>query len=162
VQYERAKIKKKKKISASDDFMSDFQDFEEEYGHLIKEKSIGAQPLISLQTPRMAALPLENYRDLLDELKENDPKPFPTYGIVTDAAHGFWKDGSAILIVSIEYSKDVLGWVPVYVSYARGQTAEVFASHFYGFFRSIHQQAIQLKLEVNKELFAGVCSIPCM
>jgi hypothetical protein len=105
----------------------------------------------------MASLPLENYRNLIDDLGEDDPRAFPTYGIITDAAHGFWKDNGAILIVSIEYSKDILGWVPVYVSYARGQTAEVFADHFYGFFRTIRQRAIEEKVQIRKELFAGVC-----
>ncbi|KAJ7588346.1 hypothetical protein C8J56DRAFT_785676 [Mycena floridula] len=161
VRKEQEKVRKKMNISASDDFMVDFAAFEEEYESVIKQKSMGRIGMISLQSPFMAKLPLMDYtpaRDFESDAAAGTPTArFPVDGIISDAAHGYWKDQKAILIISSSYSSCLLCWVPILISYALGQSAEYYELHFLAMMESIAADADERGLEFTDEMVAGVC-----
>ena len=65
VQYERQKAKKKLNISAGDDFLASLESFQADHGQYIKVQQIsGQRTIISLQSPRMKTLPLEDWTSL--------------------------------------------------------------------------------------------------
>lgn len=61
----------------------------------------------------------------------------PLQGIVSDAAHKFWKPKDAILIVSSTYCAATNSWMPVLESYSQGQSRDHYATHFFVLFEGI-------------------------
>lgn len=61
-------------------------------------------------------------------------------GIVSDAAHGYWRERASLLIVSSSYSVDLHAWIPALLSYSNGATHEHFRLHFLTLFQSIARE----------------------
>jgi hypothetical protein len=64
----------------------------------------------------------------------------PTSGIVTDAAHKFWKERNALLITSSAYSEFMESWVPIACSYSNGASAGHYEVHFQTLFAGIEAE----------------------
>ncbi|KAJ7671085.1 hypothetical protein B0H17DRAFT_1209140 [Mycena rosella] len=78
-------------------------------------------------------------------------------GIVSDAAHGFWRERNSILIVSSTYEPVHLKcWVPTLISYSNGGTADHYRIHFCELFLSIAEESDARNIELTDELFANV------
>lgn len=80
----------------------------------------------------------------------------PINGLVSDAAHGWWKERTSLLVVSSTYCPDLLCWVPGVLSYTNGASAQQFKYHFLGVIQSIAREAESQNHPVTDELFSGV------
>jgi hypothetical protein len=80
----------------------------------------------------------------------------PINGLVSNAAHGWWKERTSLLVVSSTYCPDLLCWVPGVFSYTNGASAEHFKYHFLGVIQSIAREAELKKHPITDGLFSGV------
>ena len=80
-------------------------------------------------------------------------------GTVNDAAHGWWKEHTSLLIVSSTYCPDLFCWVPGVLSYTNGASAAHFEHRFLAIFQSIAHEAESHNIDVVDEIFAGVCDL---
>lgn len=77
-------------------------------------------------------------------------------GIVSDAAHGYWQDDGALLIISSTYSPVLRCWVPGVFSYSNGASAEHYALHFFALFTAMSRDADQRGITITDRYFANV------
>ncbi|KAL1715944.1 hypothetical protein EV715DRAFT_293655 [Schizophyllum commune] len=77
-------------------------------------------------------------------------------GIVTDAAHKFWREKHCVLIISSVYSHTLSRWVPGLMSYSDGSTAAHYCYHFLILFHSIALQCQKQGAPVTDEILANV------
>ncbi|KIK04782.1 hypothetical protein K443DRAFT_4324 [Laccaria amethystina LaAM-08-1] len=110
---------------SSDNFLESFAKFEEEHPDFIILSRLGKYTVISTQTAFMCSQLVNG----------------PLNGMVSDAAHGFWKDRKALLMVSSTYSPVLHCWVPGVVSYTNGASTNHFAAHFLAVLQSITREA---------------------
>ncbi|KAJ7067608.1 hypothetical protein C8F01DRAFT_1342824 [Mycena amicta] len=102
--------------------------------------------VICLQSPFMRR---SCVRDLVDDEALN--------GIVTDAAHKFFKGPNSILIASSVFEHKFLRcYVPVVLSFSDGGTALHYSFHFRRLFQGIAEQCEAEGIPVTDELFANV------
>jgi hypothetical protein len=98
--------------------------------------------MVCLQSAFMSTLAL---RDIVrkncspDELKLKVEERVS--GHVTDAAHGFFANDNAILIVTSVFTKILLSWIPILMAYSNGQTSEHYRRYFRVLFNSIRENA---------------------
>lgn len=86
--------------------------------------------VISMQQPLMLA-------ELVKESRRTDE---PVNGIVSDAAHGFWRERNCLLIISSAYSSRLRCWIPGIMSYTNGASSDHYRHHFLALFQSIAQE----------------------
>jgi hypothetical protein len=146
VSKERAKLKHGIGESG-DNFLESFAKFEEEHPDFIILSRLGKYTVISTQTAFMCSQLVKDY--ILDG---------PLNGMVSDAAHGFWKDRKALLMVSSTYSPVLHCWVPGVVSYTNGASTNHFAAHFLAVLQSITREAEGRNISVTDDLFKNVSS----
>lgn len=77
-------------------------------------------------------------------------------GMVNDAAHGWWQDKKALLMVTSAYCPELNCWLPGVLSYTNGASSDHFKYHFLAVFNSIASEAEKRELDVTDRLFAGV------
>ncbi|KAJ7271324.1 hypothetical protein B0H12DRAFT_989783, partial [Mycena haematopus] len=112
IKYERRKILRGPR--RHDNFNKAFNQFKEKHPDFIREAQFGDVSVIVMQTPFMAS-------KLVKAVVEQEA----VNGIVSDAAHRFWKERNSLLIVSSTFVPQHLKcWVPGIMSYANGGTAE--------------------------------------
>ncbi|KAF9060118.1 hypothetical protein BDP27DRAFT_1407256 [Rhodocollybia butyracea] len=129
----RSAILGKAESKSGDDFIASFMQYQKDNPNwIIAETMLGGVSVVSGQTPFMAS-------QLHDEALQIDG---PFNGIVSDAAHGWWR-----------------AWVPVLISYSNGASEQHFEHHFLALLESIASIALQNGKEVIDELFASVCII---
>jgi hypothetical protein len=128
-----------------DAFIQQFQQFEEENPQHVLLSQIGAQTVISIQTPFM--------REQLINIDVDEP----INGLVTDAAHDFWLNKNALLIISSTYCFELQCWVPGLVSYSNGASAEHYELHFFALMKGLASEAKERNYLVNDDLFRTVC-----
>ena len=80
-------------------------------------------------------------------------------GMVSDAAHGFWRERNDLLIVSSTYSLDLRAWVPGQLTYSDGGTEEHYAVHFFNLFVSIALERKARGQKVTDNDLPTVCHI---
>lgn len=161
IRSEQKAAKSKLGISSSDDFITAFRDFTLEFPNFVRYHIMGTLTVICLQTPFMASLLLMDLDDPPDSEDTNDSNIRPVNGLVSDAAHGYWLDKTALLIISSCYNKQILCWLPVLMTYSDGQSAAHYKLHFLTLFRSIASEAKDRgRDEVLDEWFAGVSTYP--
>lgn len=85
--------------------------------------------IICIQSPFMATLPLADQDDITDPQEIEDRLP-SVNALLTDGAHGFWKNKKAILIVTSCYSRTLLCWIPVLIAYSNGQSTKHYQHYF--------------------------------
>ncbi|KAF5379487.1 hypothetical protein D9615_006638 [Tricholomella constricta] len=115
---ERQKLKRPAD-TGGDHFIRAFAKFEQEHPGFIILSTIGKVTVISVQTPFMQSQMVK------DEVLDG-----PVNGMVSDAAHGWWKE--------------------------RTSRGEHFMYHFLAVFQTIAHEAQKRHLEVEDRLFAGV------
>lgn len=156
IKYEHRKITQT--VSAAtggggDRFLSAFALFCQNHPGFVIQSIIGDVTVISVQT---AVLRSELVKDSpLLGADEN------VNGIVSDAAHGFWQDRNALLIISSTFSPRLRCWVPGIFSYANGATTEHYRLHFLALFQGIAHEARERGISVSDSLFANVCASFC-
>ncbi len=117
--------------NAVDDLnIGEFSQFCAEYPGFIIHSVIRDIVVISMQQPLM-----------LSELVKNTPGTEQSVnGIVSDAAHGFWKQRNCLLVISSAYSWTLRAWVPGILSYTNGATSDHYRYHFLALFQSIARE----------------------
>lgn len=150
VKYEQRRIKQAASAggASSDQFISAFADFTRDHPGFVLQSIIGDVSVISVQT---AVLRSELVKDA--PLSGSDES---VNGIVSDAAHGFWRDRAALLIVSSTFSPRLRCWVPGVFSYSNGATTEHYHLHFLALFQSMAREARKREILVDDSLFANV------
>ena len=131
-----------------DGFLAEFAKFARDHPGFVIYSQIGEVNVIIMQTTFMAS-----------QLVKNGILEGPVNGLISDAAHGFWRERTSILIVTSCHSPDLLCWVPVVFTYSSGSSAEHYKLHFLALFQSIAHQAEKENVPITDELFAGVCHI---
>lgn len=91
------------------------------------------------------------------QLVKNSQLKDKVNGLVNDAAHGWWKNRTSLLMVSSTYCPVLHCWVPGVLSYTNGSTERHFAHHFLALMMSIAEEAEKRGIPVVDFLFAGVC-----
>ncbi|KAF8833135.1 hypothetical protein BDN67DRAFT_1006384 [Paxillus ammoniavirescens] len=80
----------------SGEFADDFANFQNDHPDFIVHHTFGVVSVVVMQTPYMASTMI---KDFIDNEAVN--------GIVSDVAHGFWKDSKNLLIFSSTFSPDL-------------------------------------------------------
>ncbi|KAF8059496.1 hypothetical protein FPV67DRAFT_1357277, partial [Lyophyllum atratum] len=141
---ERLKLKRGAD-TGGDSFIRAFAKFDSEHPGLVILSTIGKVTVISVQT-----------RFMRSQLVKEDVLDGPINGMVSDAAHGWWKERTSLLVVSSTYCRDLFCWVPGVLSFTNGASAEHYMYHFLAVIKSIVDEAEDRKLEIGDYLFAGV------
>ena len=152
ISYERKKVKAQYiqtnptgdtiNVQAFASFCEDNEDF-------IVQSVIGKTTVISMQNPVLVS-ELVRASHITDEAVN---------GILTDAAHGYWKAHNNLLIVSSVYSPLLHCWVPGLLSYANGATEKHYSLHFQALFRIIAQEHEQTGLHTSDDAIFGNVSV---
>ncbi|KAJ7711631.1 hypothetical protein B0H16DRAFT_1816471 [Mycena metata] len=147
IKYERRRVLKPTGGQGGDNFVKEFGKFDKLNPNFVRTAQFGEVSVVALQTPFMAS------RLLKSVLSANDGVD----GVVSDAAHGYWRERNSLLIVSSTYEPTHLKcWVPVLISYSNGGTAEHYRIHFFELFCSIAEEYDARKMELNDDCFANV------
>ena len=154
ISYERNKIKAQySQSNPSGDTINvqAFASFCEESEDFVVQCSFGKTTIISMQSPVLL-------RELVRESPVSDE---PVNGILTDAAHGYWKQHNNLLIVSSTYSVLLRCWIPGLLSYTNGATEKHYSLHFRALFQLIAQEHRRRGLSTSDDsIFGNVCAIP--
>ncbi|KAI4517633.1 hypothetical protein K525DRAFT_210448 [Schizophyllum commune Loenen D] len=113
---ERRKFRSK---DAKASFPTEFATFDAEHPDFLVRKLFGEVIVVSMQTTFMRTT-------LLNDRSEEKG----VQGIVTDAAHKFWKERHCLLIISSVYSVALRRWVPGLMTYANGATSLHYTYHY--------------------------------
>lgn len=89
-------------------------------------------------------------------IKDSTISTEPVNGLVSDAAHGFWRERNDLLIITSCYAPDLNCWVSGLMSYLNGASAEHYEAHFFALFRTIVQQVLTQNIKMEDRLFSGV------
>jgi hypothetical protein len=81
----------------------------------------------------------------------------PVAGLLSDAAHKYFADSNAHLIVTSTFSPVIEKWVPILFSYADGATATHYKLHFITLIEGVALLAREKNLTVTDDLFLMVC-----
>jgi hypothetical protein len=147
VKKERQKVKKGQ-VQSADGLIAAFSKFAKEHPNFVIHSNLGEQTVICLQTSFMRS-----------QLVKNSRLEGAVNGTVNDAAHGWWKERTSLLMVSSTYCPDLLCWVPGVLSYTNGASSGHFEHHFLAVFQSIAHEAESRNIAVADEIFAGVCKL---
>ncbi|KAI0683118.1 hypothetical protein BC835DRAFT_1311235 [Cytidiella melzeri] len=134
--------------SGGDRFIAEYTQFCRDYPGFIIHPHFNIAVVVSMQSEFMAS-------QLIKDPIFSNPSD-PVEGIVSDAAHGFWREKNHLLIVSSIYSPLLNCWVPGVLSFSNGATAEHYQHHFRALFKSIAQQAEKRNIELQFHHFSGV------
>ncbi|KAJ6534085.1 hypothetical protein B0H19DRAFT_861479, partial [Mycena capillaripes] len=116
VKYERKKILKGQGGYGGDNFIKEFAKFETENPDFIRTSQFGQVAVIVMQSPFMASR-------LIKSVPTDDNDAIG--GLVSDAAHRYWRIGNSLLIITSTYEPVHLQcWVPVLITYSNSGTAE--------------------------------------
>lgn len=156
VKYEQRKVKQATSSGGSggDQFLAAFAEFARNHAGFVLQSTIGEVSVVSVQT---AVLRSELIKD--KPLQGDDEN---VNGIVSDAAHGFWRDRNTLLIVSSTFSPRLRCWVPGMFSYSNGASTEHYRLHFLALFQSMAREARRREIIVDDSLFANVSIFRCL
>ncbi|KAF9236620.1 hypothetical protein BU15DRAFT_49826 [Melanogaster broomeanus] len=142
----KAELRRMRETTAGD-FEDEFAKFQAGHPGFIVFSQFGAVSVVVMQTPFMSSMLVKH---LDDEEAVN--------GIVSDAAHGFWRESKHLLIFSSAFSTVLQHWVPGLMTYANGATEEHYRLHFLVLFESMAEECERRSIEVKDEIFANVCA----
>jgi hypothetical protein len=145
VSKERSKLKKGH-VQGADALIASFSKFANEHPNFVIHSTLSEEVVISVQTNFMRSQTVKNQR-----LEGS------VNGMVNDAAHGWWKERTSLLVVSSTYCSTLLCWVPGVLSYSNGASATHFENHFLAIIMSIAHEAEARGIPITDDLFAGVC-----
>ncbi|TFK80602.1 hypothetical protein K466DRAFT_456005, partial [Polyporus arcularius HHB13444] len=132
ISHELRKVRAEAKSTKGGDSLNldEFAAFDADNPGLVVNSIVGKVTVISIQQPLMLA----------ELVKETVVTSEPVNGVVSDAAHGFWRQRNCLLVVSSAYSRTLNCWIPGVLSYTNGATAEHYQHHFFALFKSIAQE----------------------
>ncbi|TFK79454.1 hypothetical protein K466DRAFT_460510, partial [Polyporus arcularius HHB13444] len=132
ISHELQKVRAEAKSAKGGDSLNfeEFAAFDADNPGLVVHSVVGKVTVISIQQPLM----------LSELVKETAVTDEPVNGVVSHAAHGFWRQRNCLLMISSAYSRTLRCWLPGILSYTNGATAEHFQHHFYALFKSIAQE----------------------
>ena len=128
-----------------------FASFCEENEEFIVQSVFGKTTVISMQSPVLLS-ELVRASLITDEAVN---------GILTDAAHGYWKAHNNLLIVSSVYSVLLRCWVPGLLSYTNGATAKHYNLHFQALFQIITRERQGRGFDTSDDAIFGNVSLRC-
>ncbi|KAJ3897067.1 hypothetical protein F5879DRAFT_780036, partial [Lentinula edodes] len=134
------------KYSGGDSFISGFRDFHRDFPGFIVHTIFGEINMICLQSEFM--------RSRLGGMFKHHQEP--VNGIVSDAAHGFWRERNSLLITSSIYEAELHCWVPGLFSYSDGASAEHYMHHFLVLMLSIAHECEANDTIIADRHFAGI------
>ncbi|KAJ6517320.1 hypothetical protein C8R47DRAFT_960555, partial [Mycena vitilis] len=154
VNAERIKYERRKQLGKAsggyggDNFLNEFAKFEAKNPEFIRHSRFGQVTVIVMQTPFMASRLIKSV-----PTPDNDA----VGGLVSDAAHGFWRVHNSLLIITSIYEPLHLKcWVPVLISYSNGGTEQHYQAHFFELFLSFARECERLGIALTDEMFANV------
>ena len=136
---------KAKSHHGEDKFIAAFAKFSADHPSFVIYLQLNAVTVISVQSTLMRHQMVKEW--LLDE---------PINRLVSDAAHGWWKKQTSLLVVSSIYCPDLLCWAPRVLSYTNRASSDHFKYDFLGVIQSIAHEAELKKHPITDGLFAGV------
>ncbi|KAF8829448.1 hypothetical protein HHX47_DHR3000949 [Lentinula edodes] len=143
---DRQKVINGAKYSGGDSFVSGFRDFHRDFPGFIVHTIFGEINMICLQSEFM--------RSRLGGMFKHHQEP--VNGIVSDAAHGFWRERNSLLITSSIYEAELHCWVPGLFSYSDGASAEHYMHHFLVLMLSIAHECEANDTIIADRHFAGI------
>ncbi|KAF7372007.1 hypothetical protein MVEN_00058900 [Mycena venus] len=147
IKYERSKLLRAPGGYRGEHFLKEFAKFEASNPNFIRTAQFGQVAVIVMQTPFMASTLIKSIA--VDTEAVN--------GIVSDGAHGFWREYNDILMISSTYEPiNLKCWVPGLFSYSNGQTEEHYAIHFGELFDSMREECLSRGIELTDEIFANI------
>lgn len=78
---------------------------------------------------------------MASQMVKDMPLNEPVNGLVSDAAHSFWADRNALLIITSVCSLILRCWILALMTYSNGASAEHYKLHFLALFWSLTNQA---------------------
>ncbi|TFK48637.1 hypothetical protein OE88DRAFT_1615346, partial [Heliocybe sulcata] len=146
IRYERKKVKGKTQMFQSPDgFLHEFTAFQKAYPGFVIWNTIGDPTVIVLQSDYMRSLLVKNFI-----------AADPDNGLLSDAAHKFWRMREYILIGTTTFATDMQCWVPVLFTFANGQTTTHYQYHFLALFNSIAKECFDRHITITDEMLAQV------
>jgi hypothetical protein len=146
------------------DSIASYREFQLKHPDFVKSEDL-LLGVICVQSAFMAKLPfleLDAAGPVLVESWTSDASDGstittgPLSGLVSDAAHKYWKTMADILIITSIYCMGTRCWIPILMSWSLGQSSDHYAVHFLTLFTSIYAEAKARQLEVLDEWFANV------
>ncbi|KAJ7679984.1 hypothetical protein B0H17DRAFT_943664 [Mycena rosella] len=144
IKSERRAVKHRGNLPTSE--VAEFAQFEKDFPGFVIFSQFGAVRVIVMQTPFMVSQLVKNHVILRDAVN----------GIVSDGAHGYFMERTALLLMSSSYCVDLDCWVPGIMSYANGATQEPFFLHFISLFESMAQYAEKQGKKLTDVAFKNV------
>ncbi|KAJ7825884.1 hypothetical protein B0H14DRAFT_2368599 [Mycena olivaceomarginata] len=131
-----------------DNFVKEFAKFAKSNPNFIRTSHFGQVAVIIMQTPFMASRLIKSVPVL-----DHDA----VGGLVSDAAHGFWKEGNSQLIITSTYEPVHLKcWVPVLITYSNGGTEQHYQLHFFELFLGFAEECQRREIVLTDDMLANV------
>ncbi|KAF9459977.1 hypothetical protein BDZ94DRAFT_1379047 [Collybia nuda] len=127
------------------EFVDNFSNFEAKHPGFVVYSQFGMTTVVILQT-----------RFMLSQLVKEHIIEDAVNGIVSDAAHGFWRDKPNLLIISSTYCLALRCWVPGIMTYSNGASEKHYELHFRALFETMAEEAQRQDTEVTDDLFRNV------
>jgi hypothetical protein len=149
VKYERRKVL----VSGSggyrgDNFVKEFAKFAKSNPNFIRTSHFGQVAVIIMKTPFMASRLIKSVPVL-----DHDA----VGGLVSDAAHGFCKEGNSQLIITSTYEPVHLKCcVPVLITYSNGGTEQHYQLHFFALFLGFAEECQRREIVLTDDMLANV------
>ncbi|KAJ3773632.1 hypothetical protein FB446DRAFT_787672 [Lentinula raphanica] len=144
---DRQRIINSAKYSGGDKFISGFREFHQDHPNFIVHSIFGEINMICMQSDFMRVR-------LVNEISKRHREP--VNGIVSDAAHGFWREQNSLLITSSVYEPELRCWIPILFSYSDGASTEHYTHHFLVLMLSISHQCNESRIPLTDKHFAGI------
>ncbi|KAH6876457.1 hypothetical protein BKA70DRAFT_1240161 [Coprinopsis sp. MPI-PUGE-AT-0042] len=122
------------------------------------QRADGSTTVLCLQTPWMQSQLAADIDDGAEPflLRLEVRKDGAINGILTDAAHGWWKDRTNLLIVTSLFCTRLCHWVPTLFSYSNGATSKHYEVHFLALMESTAEICKEKGIELKPTFFASV------
>ncbi|KAH7907178.1 hypothetical protein BJ138DRAFT_1014934 [Hygrophoropsis aurantiaca] len=141
----KAELRRLKEKGSTQEWQDTFAQFKADHDDWVVYDQFGPVSVIVMQTPFMASSVVKDYisSDAVN-------------GIVSDAAHGYWKDTKNLLIISSTYNPQLQCWVPGIMTYTNGASEEHYRIHFLCLFERMAAECERRNIEITDDLFANV------
>ncbi|KAH6908510.1 hypothetical protein BKA70DRAFT_1222704 [Coprinopsis sp. MPI-PUGE-AT-0042] len=155
---EKQRVKRGQRADGTNGPFSELQQFDERYPNFLRKSVVGSTTVLCLQTPWMQSQLAADIDDGAEPflLRSEVRKDGAINGILTDAAHGWWKDRTNLLIVTSLFCTRLCRWVPTLFSYSNGATSKHYEVHFLALMESTAEICKEKGIELKPTFFASV------
>ena len=143
------------KNSTNSSGLGKYMEFVNNHPGFVVSSSITTAAIVTVQTAFMAT---QLYLSMLAMGLSQHAQPIN--GLVSDAAHKFFKESNSVLMVTSLYCAVLRRWIPALMSYMDGQTAAHYKHHYLTLFRIIYKLCEDYNIPFSETLFlmVRVCS----